>query len=112
MLAEQNKIGIIVLVKYNKKFFNLRSEEPKVIKELEKLDSRMERCVKCMGAYHSVGMNSKFDIFGFYEVTDIGDWEAYSEQFERCFGDYVEYKEVYIGINEPYFMAKAKEYSL
>ena len=63
---------------------------------------------KLMVSYHAVGMG-KYDGFEVWEITDMGDWEAFSEEALRCWNKYWEHYEFYIGINEPYFVEATKD---
>ena len=107
-MSEEKKIGIVVLLKFNKEFFELT---PKKEAELHKAGAKIYKrweTIKLVCGYHAVGMG-KFDYFEVWEVTDIGDWEASVEEWTRCWGKYVEYYEVYIGINDPSFNEATKD---
>jgi len=107
-LSDEKKIGVVVLWKNNNEYFGLDPEErAKLSEEWNKISKRWKEKVKLVVSYHAVGMG-KFDGFEVWEVTDIGDWEAFNEEAVRCWGKYLDY-ESYMGINESYFAESTKD---
>ena len=108
-LSDEKKIGVVLLWKNNDEYFRLTPEKRvELNEEWNKISKRWKEKVKLVVSYHAVGMG-KFDGFEVWEVTDIGDWEALNEEAVRCWNKYFEYFEVYIGINEPYFVEATKD---
>jgi len=108
-MSDEKKIGVVVLWKSNADYYELTPEkQAKWTKEGNETFERWKEKVKRVVSYHAVGMG-KFDGFEIWECTDIGDWEAFNEEVLRWCGKYLEHYEVYIGINEPYFVEATKD---
>ena len=108
-MSDEKKIGVVVLWKSNEDYYRLTPEkQAEWIEEGNEIFERWKEKVKRVVSYHSVG-RGKFDGFEVYECTDMGDWEALNEEVLRWCDKYLEYFEVYIGINEPYFVEATKD---
>ena len=108
-MSDEKKIGAVVLWKNNDAYYELTPEKlTKWVEEGNDIFVRWKEKVKRVVSYHAVGM-CRFDGFEIWECTDIGDWEALNEEVLRWCGKYLEHYEVYIGINEPYFVEATKD---
>ena len=107
-MSEEKKIGIVMLTKFSPKYFELTVEqEAELLKEFQEFGKKWEEKVKLVRNYHSAG-TGKFWAILVYEVTDIGDWVAFREEYVRTFPPYLEFEQ-YIGISTPYFVEATKD---
>ena len=108
-MSNEKKIGAVVLWKNNDDYYKLTSEKlAEWVEEGNAIFARWKDKVKRVVSYHAAGMG-RFDGFEVWEFTDIGNWEALNEEVLRWCGKYLEYYEIYIGINEPYFAEVTKD---
>ncbi len=100
-LSDEKKIGVVVLWKNNDEYFGLTPEKrTELNEEWNEIFKRWKDKAKLVVSYHAAGMGA-LDGFEVWEVTDIGDWEAFNEEVLRLWNKYMEYDDFYVGINDP-----------